>query len=112
MKVERKQTKKNGVSSFPRPHQNDRFSLYRLVSMAGLILILGLLSIIGFQYFEHHRLQQELAAYEQEIEYFNTRKETLSVEIERLEDIEYLEVLARKRLGLVKPGEIVFQFED
>jgi len=36
----------------------------------------------------------------------------LEEEIVRLQDLDYLETLARERLGLVKPGEVIFQLED
>ena len=39
-------------------------------------------------------------------------QKALSEEIERLQELDYIEVLARERLGLVKPDEIIFQLED
>ena len=40
------------------------------------------------------------------------RNESVATEVARLEDPDYIEVLARKWLGFVRPGEIVFQLED
>jgi cell division protein FtsB len=40
------------------------------------------------------------------------RQAAIELEIERLKELDYIEILARERLGLVKPGEIIFQLED
>ena len=41
-------------------------------------------------------------------------KENMAIEEEilRLQDEEYLEIMARKELGLVRPGEIIFSVGD
>lgn len=103
---------KPAVSSFPVQRRENRFTFYRLLSMVGLLVILGLVLLVGAQSLQQYRLQQELADYEETIKLFDNRNEELSLEIERLQDPGYLEVLARSRLGLVKPGEIIFQLEE
>lgn len=103
---------KKAVSSFPRRHRDNSYSLYRLISSVGIIVILGLLVVIGTQYIRYYQTRQELAAYEIRIAEYEARQETMEAEIERLQNLDYIEILARNRLGLVKPGEVVFQLED
>ena len=50
---------------------------------------------------EHDRLLQELAMWE-------ARKDALIEEIERTGDLNYVEVLAREKLQMVKPDEIIY----
>ena len=46
------------------------------------------------------------------IEALEKRNQAAREEIEHLQDLSYIETLARKYFGLVKPGEITFQVED
>lgn len=103
---------KRSVSKFPRHHRGNRYSLYRLLGITGFIVICGLMIIIGTQYIQQLQVSGELDKYEARIEEYETRGAVLSTEIEWLQNFDYIEVVARKRLGLVKPDEIVFQFED
>ncbi len=86
--------------------------MYRLVSTIGILLVFGLLLMIGAQYIQQLRIGQELADYEAKVLEQELRQEDLQVEIERLQDPNYIEVQARDRLGLVKPDEIIFQLQD
>lgn len=99
------------VSSFPHRRGKD-YSLYRLLSTVGLFVICGLLIIIGAQYLQQYKAKQELTEYELRMEQEKARQLYIETEIERLQNLDYLELLARERLGLVKPGEIIFQLED
>lgn len=99
------------VSPFPRRRVKD-YSLYRLLTAIGLFIICGLLVIIGAQYLQQYKAKRELVEYEQRMEQEKARQVYIETEIERLQNLDYLELLARERLGLVKPGEIVFQLED
>lgn len=99
------------VSPFPRRLGKD-YSLYRLISAIGLFIICGLLLLIGAQYLQQYKARQELAEYELRMEQEKVRQVYIEAEIERLQNLDYLELLARERLGLVKPGEIIFQLED
>ena|SRR3989304_3074260 len=65
----------------------------------------GLLS-----YFKMKRTKQELV---HDIEQLHQRNTELRYEIEWLRsDPRYIEQMARERLGLVKDGEIIYQFND
>lgn len=104
--------KRTSVFAFPRRFQRNNYDLYRLMCLVGVLLICGLLFIIGTQYFQYLRVKRELADYEMRSRELEARKAAVLDEIERLHDLNYVEILARQRIGLVKPGEIIFQFED
>lgn len=108
-----KRKKENIVSSsFPRYQRESNYTLYRLISTIGIIMIIGLIVIIGTQYVRHKQVEQELAELESHLEQHIQFQEAAKKEVERLQDLNYIEIQARKRLGLVKPGEIIFQIED
>ncbi|MDW7738591.1 MAG: septum formation initiator family protein [Bacillota bacterium] len=86
--------------------------MYRFISMVGILIIIGMLVVLGTQYVKYYRVKKDLAEFETRIREYEVRMNELSTEVERLQEIDYIEILARKRLGLVKPGEIIFQFED
>jgi len=100
------------VSTFPRHHQGENYSTYRLISIIGFFVILGLLVILGAQYIQYARAKQELEVFEARLREHEARQAAVEREIERLKDLDYIEVLARERLGLVKPDDIIFQLED
>jgi cell division protein FtsB len=59
------------------------------------------------------RTQGELERLVREIEMVEQKNATLSREVQRLRsDLGYIEKIAREELGLVRPGEIVFEFAD
>jgi len=59
------------------------------------------------------RMQHELERLVREIEIVEQKNATLSHEVQRLRsDLGYIEKIAREELGLVRPGEIVFDFAD
>lgn len=82
--------------------------------MAGLLVLGFLLAVILVQAYQHNRLQKDLAAVELRVAEKESRNESAADEVARLSDPEsgYIEVLARKWLGLIRPGEIVIQLED
>ncbi|MBW6462691.1 MAG: septum formation initiator family protein [Firmicutes bacterium] len=86
--------------------------MYKLINTIGIIIIVGLFVIIGAQYLQSYSAAQELELFETRIKEQEARQELLQDEIERLQHLDYIEILARDRLGLVKPGEIIFQLED
>ncbi len=111
MSIKRKKSKEP-VSRFPRPHRGSRYSMYRFVGTVGVLVIIALCVMIGAQYLQQLRVKQELADYEARLEEYEQRKRDLELEIERLQEIGYIEMLARDRLGLVKSDEVIFQLED
>ncbi len=86
--------------------------MYRFVGTVGVLVIIALCVMIGAQYLQQLRVKQELADYEARLEEYEQRKRDLELEIERLQEIGYIEMLARDRLGLVKSDEVIFQLED
>jgi len=109
--IKRKKAKKS-ISRFPRQHRENRYSLYRLISSLGVLIIIALVLIIGVQYFQKLKIEQELAEHEFRLQEYEQRQADLKLEIERLQETDYIEALARERLGLVKPDEVIFQLED
>ena len=57
-----------------------------------------------------HKFEQELSEFEANNENLNQKNEKLRFEIERLKsDPSSIEVLAREKLNMVRPGETVYQ---
>jgi cell division protein FtsB len=81
--------------------------LFLLIFGLGIILI----SLLGDQgLIAYHGLRREEAALRAEIAALQEEERKLAAEIEALRsDSQYIEMLARRRLGLVKPGETVLQ---
>ncbi len=52
--------------------------------------------------------QERIRAEERKLQELNIKNAELSARLERLNDVEYMELLAREQLGLVKPGEVSF----
>lgn len=103
---------KDTVSAIPRRYKKNNYGLYKLITAVGFLFLCCLLLIIAAQYFQQVRIREDLAEYEARIESSEARQEALEIEIERLQELGYLEALARERLGLVKPGEVIYQLED
>ena len=51
------------------------------------------------------RLQQEINYMQEQIDRTKAENNMLRQELEKVDDDEYIEEIARERLGLVKPGE-------
>ncbi|HHX86905.1 MAG TPA: septum formation initiator family protein, partial [Firmicutes bacterium] len=88
------------------------FSSQKLVVTVGLILAAFMAVIIIVQAAQYFRLKQAVTSCQAQLEQYEARNERVKEEIERLYDTEYIELLARKYLGLVKPGETFFQLND
>lgn len=101
----------NRVAVLPR-RKRGNFSMYKLAVTGGFILIGLFLVVISFQSIQRYQLRQQLLQYQARIEEHVARNLSAGNEIERLHKLSYIELLARKYLGLVKPGETIFQFED
>ncbi len=106
------QKRSSPVSRFPVRHTENRYSMLRLLLIVLSFIVLGLLVIIGAQYLRQREAGQALAELEKKISEMREQQATLEEEILKLQDLDYIEVLARERLGLVRPDEVIFQFED
>ena len=61
---------------------------------------------------QSHAMQQEIARLDREIERQETLEKQLKTEIEALKtDPGYVERMARNKLNLVRPNEVIFRFE-
>jgi cell division protein FtsB len=99
------------ITPFPRRKQRS-YGISRLITMAGAILLCFLIAVVVVQMFQYNRLRKELESAELRVDEYESRNEKVTEEIARLHEPGYIEMLARKLLGLVRPGEIVFQLED
>ncbi len=97
---------------FPSHRQERGFSVLKLVTCTGLVLICCLLVVLSVQHVQYRNLKSELEQYESKIEYHEQVKVEKEEKIERLQDPDYIEVEARRRLGLIRPDEVIFQLED
>lgn len=52
--------------------------------------------------------QERIRAEERKLQELSIKNAELAARLERLKDVEYMELLAREQLGLVKPGEVSF----
>lgn len=80
-----------------------------------LFLALALLyfSVLFFsQYWRLTQLNQTLGNLEHEITQVSEQNNEMLHEIERLHSPVYLEKLVREELGMVRPGELLFFFQD
>jgi cell division protein FtsL len=78
------------------------------------LLILGSLTFFGENGILHlFGLQKELARIKEKNVKLEEENQRLKEEVKRLQsDKRYIEEIARKELGMVKEGEIIYQFED
>lgn len=79
-----------------------------------VIIIISICSIaIIKQQFSMHRVKKDVQKSQQELEELKEKNAMLEAELEsaRNQTEEYLERLARERLGMVKPGEQVISID-
>jgi cell division protein FtsB/cell division protein DivIC len=78
------------------------------------LLILGLFTFFGEKGIFHlFRLQKELARMNEINLKLDEENQNLREEVKRLKsDKRYIEEIARKELGMVKEGEIIYQFDS
>ena len=77
------------------------------------LLILGLLTFFGEKGILHlFRLQKELARIQEANKKIEEENQKLKEEVRLLQqEKRYIEEIARKELGMVKEGEIIYQFD-
>jgi cell division protein FtsL len=86
-----------------------RLLLFVLISL----LILGILTFFGEKGILHLlRLQKELVRIKEKNIKLEGENQKLKEEVKRLQtDKRYMEEIARKELGMVKEGDIIYQFD-
>ena len=84
-----------------------------LVLILGFFLLLGLVTFFGEKGIFHlFRLKKELARIEEANVQLEKENAKLKEDVERLKhEKRTIEEIARRELGMVKEGEIVYQFE-
>ncbi len=78
------------------------------------LLILGIFTFFGEKgIFSLLRNQKEVAGIKEKNVKLEEENQKLREEVKRLQtDRRYIEEIARKELGMVKEGEIIYQFDD
>jgi len=77
------------------------------------LLILGIFTFFGEKGILHLlRIQKEVARIKEKNAKLEEENQTLREEVKRLQtDRRYIEEIARRELGMVKEGEIIYQFD-
>jgi len=85
-----------------------------LILMILSLLVLGGLTFLGEKgIFNLLRLRKEVARIKDRNLKLEEENQKLKEEVKRLQsDKRYIEEIARKELGMVKEGEIIYRFED
>lgn len=77
-----------------------------------IILIMGVLIYVGYIMFDQHKIlafkYSEIKRVQAQIEEQKRIAENLKQQREKLNSDSYVEEVARTKIGMVKPGEIVF----
>jgi cell division protein FtsL len=79
-----------------------------------VFLVMGLLTFFGEKGILHLlRLKRELTRIKEENQRAEEENQRLREEVKRLQqEKRYIEEIARKELGMVKEGEVIYQFES
>ena len=78
----------------------------RAAVLIGIVLLLATATVVPLR--QYLAQQARMDALERRVDALQEKRLRLQREVERLHDPEYLEELARKCLGMVRPGEISF----
>jgi cell division protein FtsL len=79
-----------------------------------VFLVMGLLTFFGEKGILHLlRLKRELTRIQEENQRAEEENQRLREEVKRLQqEKRYIEEIARRELGMVKEGEVIYQFES
>jgi cell division protein FtsB len=85
-----------------------------LILILVILMILGSLTVFGEKgILQLLRLQKEFARIQAKNTELEEENQKLREEVKRLQtDKRYIEEIARKELGMVKEGEIIYQFDS
>jgi len=91
--------------------KQERKRLRRFILLISVLVALLLLFFPGRSLLSYHRMQNELARLAERNQALEKRNQELAAEIERLKtDDAYLEEVARKKYGLLRDNEEVYDF--
>ncbi len=102
--VRRRPQKNSGKSA---PKQKLNVKRLAIVAAAAVFIIYFVYAMIAQQIALSNK-NKEIQSLEEQVSAANTETERLQKELDNLEDPEYLERVAREKLGLVRPNERVF----
>ncbi|NLJ56169.1 MAG: septum formation initiator family protein [Firmicutes bacterium] len=103
---------KNNVISYPQRASRKRGLLRIIIFMVLTVCIGGFIYLFWGQTCFYRQIKKEADAIEGCLEEARAENEGLKEEIRLLQDQEYIEIQARKHLGMVRPGEIIFFIGD
>ena len=93
--------------------RQERKRLYRVILLVLIVVVLLLLFLPGHSLMSYYRMRKQVSALTLQNQQLERRNRELAAEIERLRtDDAYLEELARKKYGLLKDNETVYEFKD
>ena len=93
-------------------NRQEKRSLWFLGLFFVVLLLLWILFAPGRGYLHYRKIQREIDSLTQENKQLEARNAELSEDISRLKsDDAYLEEIARKKHGLLKKNETVYEFE-
>ena len=92
--------------------RQERKRLRRIILLVALVVVLLLLFLPGHSLMSYYRMRRQISALTLQNQQLEKRNRELAAEIERLRtDDAYLEELARKKYGLLKDNETVYEFK-
>ena len=103
---------KGKISYLPATKKAPRFSRFRLVPVLAALALIYFSVLFISQYSRLVQLRRSLHAIEMDIQSVTMQNEEMNKEIERLNSTSYIEQLARQELGMVRPGEMLFYFQE
>jgi cell division protein FtsB len=93
--------------------RQERKRLRRIIILVGLVVILLLLFFPGRSLISYHQIKKKMTNLSRQNTFLKQRNRELAAEIKRLQtDDGYLEKLARKKYGLLKDNETVYEFKS
>jgi len=103
-------SEKKKVVSYPgRPRR--KLKRKALAAAIGLCVVVAAILFLG-QVIASWEARKDLRALENKLQEARKENERLQEEMVLLQDMEYIEIKARERLGLVRPGETIFYVVD
>ena len=94
-------------------NRQEQKRLRRVILLLLFIVVVFLLFVPGRSFLSYRNMQQQIFALSRDNERLEQRNRELVTEIERLQtDEAYLEELARKKYGLLKTNETVYEFKS
>ncbi len=93
--------------------RQERKRLRRIILLAAIVVVLVLLFFPGHSLMSYHHMRKKVSALTLQNRRLEERNRELAAEIKRLRtDDTYLEELARKKYGLLKDNETVYEFKS